>query len=530
MSDPHAPRRGEASGSAPEGPRTPGAGGAPPGGSEDDPARPGGPRGGREAIVAEAPPDNWRGRIIARLRARGRYPTWVLLAALAGMFATTFPITILTVSLGTIADEFGAPETLLAWVISAPMLLSAVALPLLGKLGDLYGHRRVFLAGFAANTAIAFVTALAWDPYSLIAMRTVAAVIGGATQPTSMALIMGVYAKEERVKAMGWWAMTAAGAPAVGLVAGGPVVDALGWRLVFVAQGALALGALAIASVVLLETVRQRVRFDVLGSATLAVGVAGFMFLVSQGPEMGLRSPWVLGSAACAAVGLTAFVQVERRAPAPLLPLDFFRRRNFSAPIVANAMLGAAYMGAFILAPLVLLHVFGFSVSMAALIMLCRTLTFSVSSPLGGNLGARVGERGAAVAGTSAVALALCVMAYAVSRESLPLVMAGLVLQGLGNGLALPSLTSSVSNSVPEEDLGIASASQRLTNQAGSAFGITLLTVVYGGVNAPDAFARAFLVGAALAAASLAASTLVRAQVRRHRPWEAEPAAEASEG
>jgi len=106
-------------------------------------------------------PGGLRGRVISRLEASGRYPTWVLLAALAGMFATTFPITILTVSLKNIAADFGTSETRIAYVISAPMLLSAVALPLLGKLGDLSGHRRVFLLGFGAATVTAAVTALA---------------------------------------------------------------------------------------------------------------------------------------------------------------------------------------------------------------------------------------------------------------------------------------------------------------------------------------------------------------------------------
>jgi MFS family permease len=166
-----------------------------------------------------------RKRLRARLEAGGRYPTWVLLAALAGMFATTFPITILAVSLGNIAREFGTRETTVAWVISAPMLLSAVTLPLLGKLGDLYGHRRVFLIGFAGATVVAGLTAMAWGAGSLIALRTLAAVLGGATQPTSMALIFSVFGREERVRAMGWWSMTGAAAPALGLIAGGPLVD-----------------------------------------------------------------------------------------------------------------------------------------------------------------------------------------------------------------------------------------------------------------------------------------------------------------
>jgi len=477
--------------------------------------------GARPAAVGEGPPmleapaTGLRARVIARLEASGRYPDWVLFAALAGMFATTFPITILTISLGSIADEFGTRETTMAWVISAPMLFSAVALPLMGKMGDLYGHRRVFLLGFSAATVTAAVTALAWNAPSLIGLRTLAAVVGGATQPTSMALIFSVTAKEDRVRAMGWWSMTGAAAPALGLVAGGPLVDWLGWRVVFVLQAVLSALALVLAGVVLRETARQRVRFDVAGASTLAVGVAGLMYALGRVRDLGLGDPSIAAAVGVGAMGLLAFVRVEQRSDAPLLPLEFFGRRNFTAPIVSNACMGAAYMGAFVLAPLVLLEIFGFSISGAAGIMLLRTLTLTLSSPVGGHLGARIGERGAAVAGASIMTLSLLVIAGAVLHGSLVALGAGLVLQGMGHGLGLPSLTSSVSNAVDEEDLGIASAANRLTAQVGTAFGITLLTIVYGGDNSGPAFALAFSVGAGLSALSLLGALAMRALPRR---------------
>lgn len=454
-------------------------------------------------------------RVIAGLEARGRHPRWVLLAALAGMFATTFPITILTVSLGTIAREFGARETTMAWVISGPMLLSALALPLLGKLGDLYGHRRVFLLGFAGATVAAALTALAWDAPSLIGFRTLAAVVGGATQPSSMALIFSVTPRDERVRAMGWWSMTAAAAPAVGLIAGGPLVEIVGWRALFLIQAVFALGALGLAGLVLKETERHPVRFDLPGALTLALGVGGFMFALGRGEDLGWTSPAVLAAAALCALGIAAFVAVERRAEAPLLALEFFRRANFTAPIVANAFLGAAYMGAFVLAPLVLLQVFGFTVSAAAGLMLLRTVSFAASSPVGGRLGGRIGERRAAMLGGGLVAAALLLAAFGAAERMLWLFGAGLVVQGLGFGFSLPSLTSSISNAVPEKDLGIASASQRLTNQAGNAVGITVLTLVYGGVGGAPGFLRAFLLGAILAGAAAAAASFLQPHAHR---------------
>ncbi len=463
----------------------------------------------------DAPPPaleiaGWRARLIGDLERRGRYPTWVLLAALAGMFATTFPITILTVSLGTIAQEFRTSETTIAWVISAPMLLSAVALPLLGKLGDLHGHRRIFLLGFCGATAVAVLTAFAWSPLSLIALRTLASVMGAATQPTSMALIFSVYEPEERVKAMGWWSMTGAAAPALGLILGGPLVDWLGWRIVFVLQAVLSALALALAAAVLRETPKQRVRFDLLGGASLALAVAGFMFVLGRVRELGLASPWVLAGALTSVLGTIGFVAIERRAREPLLPLEFFSRRNFTAPILSNGFMAAAYMGAFVIAPFVLLRIFGFSISVAAAIMLLRTLTLTVSSPAGGTLGTRIGERGAAVVGSAVMTVSLCLMAWSVYDGTLFGVCVALILQGMGHGLALPSLTSSISNSVPRRDLGMASAASRLTSQAGAAMGITLLTLVYGGSDTGEALGQAFLAGALLSALSLAAALGMR--------------------
>jgi EmrB/QacA subfamily drug resistance transporter len=454
--------------------------------------------------------DGLRNRVISRLKARGNYSTWVLLATLAGLFTSTFPITILVVSLGAIAREFGAGETTVAWVIAGPMLLSAVALPLLGKLGDLLGHRRVFLAGYAAATVTAGLTALSWDLYSLIGFLTLSAVLGGATGPTSMALIMSVYPSNRRARAMGWWAMTVSAAPALGLIAGGPLVDWLGWRIVFVLQAGFSFVTLLFAAVVLSETPRQRVRFDIAGALALAMAVGGFMFALGRGREIGLLEPTIGVSCLIGVLGLVFFVRVERVTDAPLLPLDFFRRRNFTAPILSSSFMNAAYMGAFVLAPLVLIDLFGYSISAAAGIMLLRTLSLTITSPVGGWLGEHIGERRSAVLGAAVMTVALVVIVGGSLNESLVTFGIGLALQGSGLGLAMPSLTSAISNSVPDKDLGIASAANRLTGQIGAAVGITLLTMVYGGVNTGGGLGRGFAVGALLSALALVAAAFMR--------------------
>jgi MFS family permease len=448
----------------------------------------------------------WRHAWLARLDASGRYPGWVLFAVLSGMFATSFPFTILAVSLGPIAEEFGVRETTMSWVVTAPMLLSAVTFPLVGKLGDLYGHRRVFLWGFAGASAVAALTALAWDAFSLIGLRTVAAVLGGATQPTSMALLFAVNPKGGRVRAMGWWSMTAAGAPALGLIFGGPLVDWLGWRIVFLLQAGMSAAALAVAFAVLRETRPLRVRFDVLGALSLAVGVGGFMVALGGVRELGIASPWIAAAAAIGTLGLVAFVRIEDRVTDPLLSLELFRDRNFSATLVSNAFSSAAYMGAFIIAPLLLYQCFDFSITQTSLLMVLRTASVAFASPMGGALGERSGERAASVVGCAVMTLALLGVAWGAFVSDLFLLGVGLVGQGVGLGLSQPSITSAIARSVDESQLGIAAAANRLAGQGGASFGIAALTIVYGGLAEPRVFGLAFLLCAALAAASTLAA------------------------
>ena len=456
--------------------------------------------------AASTPARAYRSRreaFLARLDATGRYPTWVLLAALAGMFATAFPITILAVSLASIAGEFAADETTMAWVISAPMLLSAVTFPLLGKLGDQRGHRRVFLIGFAGSTVVAALTAIAWDPASLIGFRTLAAMLGGATQPTAMALIFSVTPPGQRVRAMGWWSMTTAAAPALGLFAGGPLVDLFGWRVVFLLQAAFSIVALVLAMIVLRETPRLRVRFDLAGSVALCLGVGGLMYALGSVRSPASFAEWIPASLVVGVGGMIAFVLIERRVAAPLMPLAFFRSANFSATLATNAFTSAAYMGAFVVAPILLLQL-GYSVTTASYIVLLRTVSLTICSPLGGRFGEAYGERAASVVGCAVLTLGLFASAWAAWAESLALFVAGLAAQGAGHGLSQPSITAAIARSVPFHDLGIAGAANRLMGQGGAAFGITLLALAYGGRGTPEAFALAFAVGGGLSALSIA--------------------------
>lgn len=461
----------------------------------------------------------------------------MLVAALAGMFATSFPITILSVSLTDIAEEFDSTTSVLTWVISAPMLLSALSLPILGKLGDLYGHRRVFLTGFTLATIVSALTSLAWDPLSLIGLRSMAQIIGGATQPTSMALVMLVFAPSERVKAIGYWSFVAAGAPAIGLAVGGPLVDLFGWRLIFVIQAVLAAGALVLAALILPESEPKRVRFDVAGAAALTVVVGAIMLVIGQGPEWGFTHPAILGAAAVLPFATAAFIAVERRTDHPLVPLEYLRRRNFTFALLTSLLMGSVYMGGFVLSPIALRDGFGLSATAAASVMLLRTGIYSLSSPLGGQMGARFGTRPMALWGTSFLAVSMAVFVVGSAADMLLVFCAALLAQGLGNGISRPPVTAALANAVPEGDLGMATALQRMTQQIGNSFGIAMMSAAYNDSGTAEAFIAPFAVGVVLALVNVVVAGFLRPdEDHGDRPVtapvarQAEPAAATTQG
>jgi MFS family permease len=451
-----------------------------------------------------------------RVRDSDHYRWWALWTVLAGLFATSFTITVVAVSLPDIARDLDSSTTALTWIVTGPFLAHALGMPLLGSVGDVHGHRRVYLTCFAMFTVFTGLSALAWDAGSLITVRVVAALAGAATGPASMAIIMHAFPAEDRVKAMGWWSLVGAGGPVIGLAAGGPLVEALGWRWIFILQTPLAVVALAVAGILLRETPRAaRQPIDVAGAAALAATTVAPLLALQIGATSGFVDPLALGLFGIAGAGLVAFVYIERRAPRPLLPLDFFRRRNFTASLLAQSTTQFAYMGGFIVTPLLVQDVFGYAIAATALIMLCRPLAFSVSAPALGYAAVRIGERRASVAGCALVAASMACFVFAVTSESLGLVVGALVLSGIGLGASSPSLISTAANAVAPDRLGVANAAQQMVVIIGAVAGIQVLATIQDAGTGTGPFVDAYLVGLVFALVGTIAATWVRSTERR---------------
>jgi MFS family permease len=447
----------------------------------------------------------------AKYQAHPRYRSYVLAVLMVGVFSSSFPSTLLSASLPSIAADLHTSTAVITWVQTAPTIVFAIAMPFFGKLGDLHGHRRPFIWGFGALAVTALLTAVAWNAGALIAFRCVGMLCGAATSTAAFSLIVAVFEREDRTKAIGAYTSVLAISPVVAVVVGGPLIDAVGWRLLFVLQFLPAALATIAARPILPETPRHRAtRFDITGAVTLGGGITAILFAVNRGSPWGWDHPVVLLGFVLGPLLLVGFVLVEHARDEPLLPLGLFRDRNFSAALVTNAVVQLSYIGGFATAPFLVHRLFGYGTYKTSLVIAVRPVLFSVGAWLAGRGMALAEHRSSQITGSVLLTAGSACTGWGAHAVSLPLVVVGLGLVGLGVGFGRPGNVTTVTNAVDPEDVGIAIGVLNMTAQVGTAVGITLLLAMVGDSVAPSVFVRASLAAAAIGAVSIVTALFLR--------------------
>jgi len=504
---------------------------------------------GAEASVDTSWLDMLRRRVAARTVGSSRYRWWALVALLAGLLALNITFTVFVVAFPTVKSDFHTDFSVLTWASTGPLLAFGVGAPFFGKVGDLFGHRRLYLFGLIGAMVSALITATSPDVGMLLFGRALDGLQGSATGTASMALILKLFEPEERIKALGWWSLVGAGGPVIGVTLGAPVIQYLGWRALFWGQlGLLVMAALVVALILPRHRVDERIRpqpgeegrswkgMDWVGSWSLAGAVTAAMLALSVGPIVGWSSPLVIGSTAGALAFVALFWWREVTHATPLIPLEYLRRRNFMFPMGARAFTNFAYFGGFFLFPLLAEQVYGYSISKVGFVSVARPLLFAVCSPVAGYLTVRTGERLASMVGAVAVLASMVLFALLTPSSGLVVLVIALTLSGIGMGVALPATSSTMANEVAEAEYGVMSSAQLLATQVGEVAGIqVVLTVqesitrhgglenVHHGAALLHSFQIPFWIAAGVAAAGVACTFFVRAmarpeQARRDRP------------
>jgi EmrB/QacA subfamily drug resistance transporter len=408
---------------------------------------------------------------------------WWALALLCGaFFMVLLDATIVLVALPSIGADLGFSAQGLQWVLSAYALTFGGLLLLGGRAADLLGRRRLFMTGVLFFTAASLLCGLAWSPAALLAARVVQGVGAAIMTPTALSIIATTFPDgAERNKALGiWGALGGIGATAAWLI-GGPLVDGPGWEWIFFINLPLGLAALVLSPLLLREsraTTATR-SYDPAGALTVTGALVLFVYALVEAPEVGWGSLQTIGLVAGSGVLLAGFALVESRHRAPLVPLRLFRSRTLVGANAVMLLVGAVAAGVPFVLTLYAQQVLGYSAVSFGVGSVVLAVAVAVSAIVGQTIVLRVGFRPVAATGMALLgAGSLLLTQVSVGGSYLGDIFFGLLVSGLGIGLAFVTATVAALAGVAEQEAGLASGLSNTALQIGTALGVAIATTV----------------------------------------------------
>ncbi|MFG2567038.1 MFS transporter [Streptomyces sp. NPDC048567] len=426
-----------------------------------------------------------------------------------GQFMVLLDNTIVGAALPDMQHRLHLELTGLQWIVDAYVLLVAMLLLSGGIFADRFGRKRVYLTGVAVFTVASVVCSLAPSVGWLIAGRVLQGIGGAALSPASLALLAAAYpVPQERVKAIGLWAGLSGVGLAAGPVAGGVLTDAFGWPAIFLVNVPIGAVLLLLGLRHLDETRNPDApALDVPGTALSVLGVGALAYGLIEGGTRGWSSPPILGSFTAAVLLLAAFVAVEARRRAPMLPLRLFRERLFTVSNTAMVVVGFALMGSTFFFSQFFVYVQGSSTLRAGLQTLPATLAMVIVSPYAGRLAARHGFRVVVTAGLALAGLGLLALGTVHADTAYGNVWWRLAVVGVGFALTMSPLTGAAIQAVSPQEGGLASGISSTTRQIGAVLGVAVLGAVVrarqsGGASFGAGLDSAFLTAGAITLAT----------------------------
>jgi EmrB/QacA subfamily drug resistance transporter len=406
---------------------------------------------------------------------------WIALLILClGTLMIVLDVTIVGVALPSIRESLGFSETSLAWVVNAYLLTFGGFLLLGGRLGDLYGHRRLFLIGISLFTLASLACGLATSQALLIGARAVQGLGGAVVSAVALSLIVTLFTDTaERAKAMGVFGFVSAGGGTIGVLLGGVLTDVLSWHWIFLVNVPIGIAVFALSLRLLPagRTPQTGARLDVAGAVTVTASLMVAVYAIVNANAKGWASAQTLGLLALASAILIVFLVLESRVPSPLVPLGLLRLRNLATANVVGVLWAAAMFAWFFLSALYLQLVLGYSPLQVGLAFLPANLimaTFSLG--LSAKLVLRFGIRKPLAVGLLLASAGLALFARAPVDGNLFVdVLPSMILLGLGAGMAFNPVLLAAMSDVEQSDAGLASGVVNTAFMMGGALGLAVL-------------------------------------------------------
>src|SRR5712691_3689350 len=409
---------------------------------------------------------------------------WLALYVLClGSLMIVLDVTIVNVALPSIRQDLGFSETSLAWVVNAYLLTFGGFLLLGGRLGDLFGHRRLFLSGITLFTLASLACGLSTTQGVLVGARAVQGVGGAIASAVALSLMMTLFTEPaERARAMGVFGFVAAGGGSIGVLLGGILTDTLDWHWIFLVN--FPIGILVVAlSLRLLPAARGAVssgRLDVAGALTVTASLMLAVYAIVNGNQEGWTSGQTIALLAAAAALLAVFLGIEGRVRSPLMPLGLFRLRNVATANLVGVLWAAAMFAWFFLSALYLQLVLGYSPLQVGLAFLPANLIMGAFSlGLSAKLVMRFGIRIPLGVGLSLAAVGLALFVRAPVDGSFVIdVLPSMILLGFGAGMAFNPVLLAAMSDVKQEESGLASGVVNTAFMMGGALGLAILASI----------------------------------------------------
>ncbi len=403
----------------------------------------------------------------ARIRLNeGNRRWWTLAAMCFALFMVMLDNTVVNVALPSIQKDLGATVSGLEWTVNAYTLAFAVLLVTGGRLGDIFGRRRMFLFGvvtFAASSGfIGFSQSEAW----LVAGRAVQGLGAAFMMPGTLSIISNAFPPEERGKAIGTWAGVSALALAIGPVVGGFLVESVSWQSIFFLNLPVAAGAVAVT----------------LGVAAITVGLSALVLALVEANSWGWGSPRIVGLFVLAIAALVAFVTIEARSRYPMVDFSFFGSRSFLGANIVAFIVSFAMLAMFFFIALYMQNIKGYSPLQAGVRFLPSTAVIVFAGPIAGRLTDRVGPRPLMTTGLLMVAGSLFWQGHLAVDTPYASLAGAFVLMGFGMGLVMSPMSTAAMNSVDRTKAGVASGILSMSRMVGGSFGVAAMGALITGL------------------------------------------------
>ncbi len=398
-----------------------------------------------------------------------------------GTFVTALSNSVLNAILPLVATSYNTDISSVEWIVTAFLLVQSGLLLTFGRLGDMIGHRRVYLTGLLVFIVTLVLCALAPSVETLILARMLQAAGGAMFVANSSPILTVIFPPRQRGRVLGIQATTVYLGAATGAPLGGFLADQFGWQSVFLAPLPFAVVALLLSwrALRIQTPPTRRERFDLIGAAVYLVGLVMLLLALNRGRSWGWSSEWTLGCLLLGLAALTLFVFHERRTPSPMLSLSLFAQRAFTAPVFSSLMNYSATSTTQFLLPFALIQGRGLSPSQVGLILTWQPIVMAVMASLSGALSDRIGSRIPATLGMCILATGLFLLSRMTLDTSTTVLSLELALIGLGIGLFTSPNNSSVLGAVGPERRGVASGILSTARTLGNVLGIGASGAVY---------------------------------------------------